>query len=56
MALCGGTNYNLSPSNFVALSQLNIMSPDGRCKAFDSSANGYVRSEGYEKNPAASIL
>jgi acyl transferase domain-containing protein len=31
---------------YVGLSQLNMLSPDGRCKAWDVSANGYVRSEG----------
>lgn len=47
MAVCGGVNYNLMPGVYVGLSQLAMLSPDGRCKAWDVSANGYVRSEGY---------
>src|SRR5690606_15628648 len=30
----------------IALSKAHMMAPDGRCKAFDDSANGFVRSEG----------
>ncbi len=46
MAIAGGVNLTLSPHITVALSQASMMSIDGRCKAFDDSANGYVRSEG----------
>ena len=47
MALCGGVNYNLQPGVYIGLSQLSMLSPDGKCKAFDSRGDGYVRSEGY---------
>ena len=46
MALAGGVNIVLSPSITMSLCKAGMMAPDGRCKAFDSRANGYVRSEG----------
>ena len=46
MAIVGGVNLLLSPATFVALSQIQALSPDGRCKAFDASADGYGRGEG----------
>ncbi|MFJ6485020.1 SDR family NAD(P)-dependent oxidoreductase [Streptomyces sp. NPDC091682] len=45
-ALVGGVHLFLTPDLFVALGQLGIMSPDGRCAAFDRRANGMVRGEG----------
>lgn len=46
MALMGGVNVILSPETTVAFSKARMLSPDGRCKPFDASANGYVRGEG----------
>jgi phthiocerol/phenolphthiocerol synthesis type-I polyketide synthase C len=46
MAFVGGVNIILSPSVTMSLSKAGMMAPDGRCKAFDERANGYVRSEG----------
>ncbi|MGI9183167.1 MAG: type I polyketide synthase, partial [Longimicrobiaceae bacterium] len=46
MALAGGVNLILSPETTVALSKLRMMAPDGRCKAFDARADGFVRGEG----------
>ncbi|GAA1903115.1 hypothetical protein GCM10009716_11300 [Streptomyces sodiiphilus] len=44
-ALVGGVHLFLTADLFVALGQLGIMSPDGRCAAFDRRANGMVRGE-----------
>ncbi len=46
MALAGGVNLILSPETTIALSRAHMMAPDGRCKTFDSRADGFVRSEG----------
>jgi acyl transferase domain-containing protein/acyl carrier protein/phospholipid N-methyltransferase len=46
VALAGGVNLILLPEITVSLSQASMLSPDGRCKAFDQSANGFVRAEG----------
>jgi acyl transferase domain-containing protein/acyl-CoA synthetase (AMP-forming)/AMP-acid ligase II/acyl carrier protein/SAM-dependent methyltransferase len=46
LALTGGVNLILSPELTIALSQARMMASDGRCKTFDSRADGYVRGEG----------
>ena len=46
LALAGGVNLILSPDFSINFAQARMLSPDGRCKTFDESANGFVRSEG----------
>ncbi|OBF28319.1 polyketide synthase [Mycobacterium sp. ACS1612] len=46
LALAGGVNVLLSPVTVIAASRARMLSPVGRCKTFDASADGYVRSEG----------
>ena len=46
MALAGGVTVILSPEIGIAFSKAHMMAPDGRCKTFDSRANGFVRGEG----------
>ena len=46
MALAGGVNLYLHPSNFVELCAAGMLSTDGRCKSFGEGANGFVPGEG----------
>ncbi|URZ07873.1 hybrid non-ribosomal peptide synthetase/type I polyketide synthase [Clostridium felsineum] len=46
MAIVGGVNLILGPEAFVGLSQINSLSPDGRCKTFTDAADGFGRGEG----------
>jgi acyl transferase domain-containing protein/acyl carrier protein len=45
-ALVGGVNFICNPRISLAYRKAGMLAPDGRCKVFDDSANGYVRSEG----------
>lgn len=46
MALAGGVHFLFHPGISVAFSKANMLAPDGHCKTFDASADGYVRGEG----------
>ena len=44
LALVGGTvNAILSPGLTREMAELGMLSPEGRCKSFDASADGFVR-------------
>lgn len=43
--MCGGVNYILGKKNCDAVRVAGMLAPDGRCKVFDTTADGYGRSE-----------
>ncbi|MES2596745.1 MAG: SDR family NAD(P)-dependent oxidoreductase [Verrucomicrobiota bacterium] len=45
-ALAGGVTVMITPDGFIGFSQAGMLSPEGKCKVFDASANGFVRGEG----------
>lgn len=47
IAIVGGSSYLMNPEMFMFLSNQGLLSPDGLCKSFDESANGYGRGEGF---------
>ncbi|ANI40103.1 type I polyketide synthase [Mycolicibacterium vaccae] len=46
LALAGGVSLNLRPETQLALAKWGMLSPHGKCHAFDSRADGFVRGEG----------
>jgi acyl transferase domain-containing protein/acyl carrier protein len=46
LAFVGGVNLMLIPETSLAMARLGALAADGRCKAFDARADGYVRGEG----------
>jgi len=46
LAIAGGVNALLTPEPSINLTKARMISPRGRCRTFDASADGYVRGEG----------
>ncbi|KAI6350677.1 hypothetical protein MCOR25_010479 [Pyricularia grisea] len=46
MAIAGGVNLMLNPDFPTYYTNMTMLSPDGRCKSFDASGDGYGRGEG----------
>jgi len=46
LALAGGVSLTLRPETQLALGKWGMLSPRGKCNAFDASADGFVRGEG----------
>ena len=46
LALAGGVSLILRPETQLALGKWGMLSPRGRCHAFDAGADGFVRGEG----------
>ncbi|TQN73231.1 Highly reducing polyketide synthase SAT13 [Colletotrichum shisoi] len=46
IALAAGAGLIFTPNTMMPMTALNFLSPDGKCFAFDSRANGYGRGEG----------
>ncbi len=46
MAVAGGVSLIIAPELLVSMSKVGFMAPDGHCKTFDASADGFGRGEG----------
>ncbi len=46
LAVCGGVSVMFRPEYSIMMAKGRFLSPDGRCKAFDATADGYGRGEG----------
>jgi len=46
MALVGGVSLYLTPESYISMCMAGMLSPEGKCKTFDNSADGFVPGEG----------
>ena len=45
-AIAGGSNLSLHPHKYLRLSEMGMLSTDGRCRSFGAGGDGYVPGEG----------
>lgn len=46
VAVAAGANILLDPIDYVSMSKLEMLSPEGRSRMWDKDAHGYARGEG----------
>lgn len=46
LAIVAASQAIVNPIQHLLLSEINVLSPDGRCKTFSEDANGFARAEG----------
>lgn len=46
IAIVAGTALHFDPNIFITMSDVGMLSNDGRCRTFDADGTGYVRGEG----------
>ncbi|KAK8013161.1 lovastatin nonaketide synthase [Apiospora marii] len=46
ISIVAGSALHFDPNIFVTMTDLGMLSTDGRCRAFDAAGSGYVRGEG----------
>lgn len=46
MSIILGSALHFDPNVFITMTDLGMLSTDGRCRAFDAAGSGYVRGEG----------
>lgn len=46
VAIAAGSNLLLDPADYIAMCNLEMLSPDSRSRMWDKGANGYARGEG----------
>lgn len=46
IAIVAGTALHFDPNIFITMTDLGMLSDDGRCRTFDADGSGYVRGEG----------
>lgn len=46
ISIVTGSSLHFDPNVFITMTDLGMLSSDGRCRAFDADSSGYVRGEG----------
>ena len=46
ISIVAGSSLHFDPNVFITMTDIGMLSSDGRCRAFDKDGSGYVRGEG----------